>query len=75
MDLNAVYPRVSCTGKFDAGDGVRTALRAATAVRPLQLEARCTAASEHFAIRNFHIYCHALLKLCVRNLQKMSVGV
>jgi len=46
----------TCSGKLGAGDGVGTALRTATAVRPLQLEARCIAASQQFAVPNFHIY-------------------
>ena len=54
-ELNAVYPRVYCSETFGAGDGVWTALLAATAVRPLQLEARCIAASQHFAVPDFHI--------------------
>jgi len=72
-DLYAVYSRFSSAGRFGGRNGVRTALCATTAVRPLQLEARCIAAGEHFAVRNFHIYCQIFLQLRIRNVQKMSV--
>jgi hypothetical protein len=68
-------PKCNFSSHLLLGSSVReTALRAARAVRPLQL-GRCIPASKHLATRNFHIYRKVLLKLRIGNLQKLSLSV